>query len=92
MPKIVTCLTTKCENEGSLSDKDVSGSLVTRSHEEFVKNRGHWVKVGKNGGLSVKASEKSRVFWWHMARNFVDGCVPRGFPKVGSREWMFLEK
>ena len=30
--------------------------------KEFVKNRGHWVKVGKNGGLLVKASEKSRVF------------------------------
>ena len=28
---------------------------------------GHWVKVGKNGGLSVKASKKSRVFL--VARN-----------------------
>ena len=57
LPKIVTCLTIiKCENEGSLSDKDVSLSF---GDKEFVKNRGHWVKVGKNGGLLVKASEKS---------------------------------
>ena len=28
----------------------------------LLKIAGHWVKVGKNGGLSVKAREKSRVF------------------------------
>ena len=28
----------------------------------LLKLGGHWVKVGKNGGLSVKASKKSRVF------------------------------
>ena len=39
----------------SLSDKDVSGSF---DDKEFVKIGGHWVKVGKNGGLLVKASEK----------------------------------
>ena len=28
------------------------------------------MKVGKNGGLSVKVSEKKvGSFWWHMARN-----------------------
>ena len=37
LPKGVTCLTIKCENEGSLSDKDVSGSF---GDKEFVKNRG----------------------------------------------------
>ena len=38
LQKIVTCLTIKCENEGSLSDnKDVSGSF---GDKEFVKNRG----------------------------------------------------
>ena len=30
-PKIVTCLTIKCENEVSLSDKDVSGSFGEKS-------------------------------------------------------------
>ena len=59
LPKIVTCLTIKCTNEGSLSDKDVSGSF---GDKEFVKIGDHWVKVGENGGLSVKASEKRRVF------------------------------
>ena len=34
VPKIVTCLTIECENEGSLSDKDVSGSF---GDKEFVK-------------------------------------------------------
>ena len=31
---------------------------------------GHWVKVGKNWGLSVE-SERRKVgsFWWHMVRN-----------------------
>ena len=53
LPKIVTCLTIKCEYEGSLSDKDVSGSF---GDKEFVKDRGpfpggHWVKVGKNEGV-----------------------------------------
>ena len=33
LPTIVTCLTIKCENEGSLSDKDMSGSF---SDKEFV--------------------------------------------------------
>ena len=37
LPKIVTCLTIKCENEGSMSDKDVSGSF---GDKEFVKIRG----------------------------------------------------
>ena len=55
----------KCENEGSLSDKDVLGSFGDR---EIVKKGSHWVKVGKNGGLSVKASKKRGSFWWHMAR------------------------
>ena len=56
LPKIVTCLTIKYENEGSLSDKDVSGSFRDK---EFVYNvGGQWVKVGKNGSLSVKASKK----------------------------------
>ena len=36
-PKIVTCLTTECENEGPLSDKDVSGYF---GDKEFVRNRG----------------------------------------------------
>ena len=49
LPKIVTCLTIKCENEGSLNDKVVSGSFGD-------KELG--VEVGKNGGLSVKAREK----------------------------------
>ena len=53
--KIVNRLTIKCENEGSLSDKDVSGSF---GDKEFVKHRGHWVNVSKNGGLSVKARGK----------------------------------
>ena len=66
LPKIVTCVTIKCENEGSLSNKDVPGSF---GDKEFVKIGGHWVKVGKNGGLSVKVSEKVGSFWWHMARN-----------------------
>ena len=35
--KFVTCLTTECENEGYLSDKDVPGSF---GDKEFVKNRG----------------------------------------------------
>ena len=35
------------------------GLSVTRN---LLKIGGHWVKVGKSGGLSVKASEKSRVF------------------------------
>ena len=36
------------------------GLSVTRS---LLKIGGHWVKVGKNGGLSVKVSKKkSRVF------------------------------
>ena len=39
--------------------QDVSGSF---GDKEFVKNKGHWVKVGKNGGLSEKAREKSRIF------------------------------
>ena len=39
--------------------KMCQGLSVTR---RLLKIRGHWVKVGKNGGLSVKASEKSRVF------------------------------
>ena len=30
---------------------------------------GHWVKVSKNGGILVKASEKVGSLWWHMARN-----------------------
>ena len=34
LPKIVTCLTIKCENVGFLSDKDVSGSF---GDKEFVK-------------------------------------------------------
>ena len=38
---------------------NVSGSF---GDEEFVKDRGSLVKVGKNGGLSVKASEKSMAF------------------------------
>ena len=42
-----------------LSDKDVSGSF---GDKEIVKDRGSLVKVGKNGGLSVKASKKSRAF------------------------------
>ena len=43
---------------------------------------------------------------WHMSQHrshfhpgggggtqlFFGGCVPHGFPKVGSREWIFLEK
>ena len=37
LPKIVTCLTIKYENEESLRDNDVSGSF---SDKEFVKNRG----------------------------------------------------
>ena len=37
LPKIVTCLTIKYESEGSLSDRDVSGSF---GDKEFVKNRG----------------------------------------------------
>ena len=47
LPKIATYLTIKCENEGSLSDKDVSGSF---GDKEFVKNRGSlgqsWQKWG----------------------------------------------
>ena len=39
--------------------KMCQGLLVTRS---LLKIGGHWVKVGKNGGLSVKVSKKSRVF------------------------------
>ena len=35
--------------------KMCQGLSVTRS---LLKIGGHWVKVGKNGGLSVKASEK----------------------------------
>ena len=31
------------------------GTSVTRS---LLKTGGHWVKVGKNGGLLVRASEK----------------------------------
>ena len=34
LQKIFTCLTIKCENEGYLSDKDVSGSFADK---EFVK-------------------------------------------------------
>ena len=37
LPKIVTCLTIKSENEGSLSDKDVPGSFGDKA---FVINRG----------------------------------------------------
>ena len=37
LPRIVTCLTIKCKNERSLSDKDVSGSF---GDKVFVKNRG----------------------------------------------------
>ena len=37
----------------------MSGSF---GDKEFVKKRGHWVKVGKNGGLSVKASKKEGLF------------------------------
>ena len=44
LPKIVTCLTIECENEGSLqSDKVVSGSF---GDKEFVENRGSLVKMG----------------------------------------------
>ena len=43
------------------------GLSVTRS---LLKIGGHRVKVGKNGGLSVKMSEKKiGSFWWHMAHN-----------------------
>ena len=35
--------------------KMCQGLLVTRS---LLKIEGHWVKVGKNGGLLVIASEK----------------------------------
>ena len=61
MPKIITCLTIKCENEGSLSDGDVSGSF---GDKEFVKNKESLGEL-KNGGLSVKVGS----FWWHMALN-----------------------
>ena len=37
-------------------------STFRQKCRNFRKIGGHWVKVGKNGGLSVKASEKSRVF------------------------------
>ena len=39
--------------------KMCQGFSVTRS---LLKTGGHWVKVCKNGGLSVKESEKRRVF------------------------------
>ena len=37
LPKIVTCLTTECKNEGPLCDNDVSGYF---GDKEFVKNTG----------------------------------------------------
>ena len=65
LPLIVS-LTIKCKNEGSLT-KMCQGLLVTRS---LLKIGSQWVKVGKNGGLSVKVSKKKvGCFWWHMARN-----------------------
>ena len=48
-------LTIKCKNGGLWVSKMCQGLSVTRS---LLKIGGHWVKVGKNGGLSVKASEK----------------------------------
>ena len=55
LQKIVICLTIKCENEGSLNDKDVSGSF---GDKEFVKNRGSLVKVGKNWGPFGESERK----------------------------------
>ena len=45
---------------GLLVTKMCRGLSVTRT---LLKMGGHWVKVGKNGGLLVKASKKSRVFF-----------------------------
>ena len=42
---------------------------ISSKMSKFSKIGGHWVKVGKNGSLSVKASEKVGSFWRHMARN-----------------------
>ena len=45
-------------------------STFRQKCRNFRKIGGHWVKIDKNGGLSVKASEKKvGSFWWHMARN-----------------------
>ena len=52
-------------------------STFRQKCQSFRKTGGHWVKVGKNGGLSVKASKKKvGSFWWHMARNLKLSAPP----------------
>ena len=53
------CLTINCENEGSLSDKDVSGSF---GDKEFVKNSGLFGESWQMGVFRWKRAKKSRVF------------------------------
>ena len=59
-------------------------STFRQKCRNFRKIGGHWVKVGKNGGLLVKASKKKvGSFWWHMARNpKLSAPPPRGYKPV----------
>ena len=75
LPKIVTCLTIKYENEGSLSDKDVPGFF---GDKEFVKNRGSLGESWWKWGSFSSERKKVGSFWWHIARNPKLSAPPPG--------------
>ena len=61
-------------------------STFRQKCRNFRKIGGHWVKLGKNVGLSVKArGKKVGSFWWHMARN------PKLSAPPGTAERMLLQ-